>query len=133
MNLYYYLFYRIYKLASDKAKVTQPELTAVITLTLIEIVNFLSFCRIINSLYGIFLNKVNFAIIGIILFMGNCYIFYKDKKYQSINDLFKGETKKIKIISSILVISLVIFTLVFFVYIVETFKVPSPVGYKRDY
>lgn len=119
--IYNYLFYRIYRLAK-RCKVDGPEMTAIIAITLIEGINIASLDRIIYSLYNYKIHDFYFYLLGII-FALNCFIFYYKKKFKKIDEALRNESNKKRTLTSILVVSLAIFSQVFFIYVVESFKI----------
>ena len=123
MRLYNYIFYRIYQFANRRCKVDTPELTAIIAITLLFIFNILSISRILDSLYNIGTNDYIFYLCSILIFIVNCIYYYRKRKYKDIVTEFLQETKSVRVISSILVTGYALFTLCFFIYAIEAFKI----------
>jgi len=98
-------------------------MTAIIAITLIENINLASIARIMDSLFNYKLSNSYLYVVAIILFALNCFIFYYKKKYKRIDEALRNESNKKRTVTSILVVSLAIFSLVFFIYVVELFKI----------
>lgn len=120
MLLLEYVFYKFYRSSKIFDTDNIPEWKAVLFLSSFPWFNFIViygetplkkiFLELTNLSY--FKEKVMIGMIYGILVFFNYHLFVKDKKYISIENKFKNESQRNRIIGNILVISYVIFSFV---------------------
>ncbi len=110
MNIYYYLYYRLYKFAKRVGTV-DATWTAMLLISCLIGLNIMPAISFLLG-HSIFSNnpKIEGAIIGLIIGCINYYIFIRKDNCKNVIKRFKAETKKQKIISSILSLLYILLT-----------------------
>ena len=122
MNLYNYLFYRIYKRQNTKFGKQESTFFASLIVSCLVYLNLFTlviFLLKLDILPTIEINKIRAAIFGFIIMGVNTWIFFKNKKYLRIENKFSGLTKKENGIGLFFILLYVIMTIVFFITAVE--------------
>lgn len=117
MNIYYYLFYRISAVLNKKHN---NEWGVMYALSFLIYVNLIEFYVAIFNISSRNFNhgyKVGIIVIGILLFVGNYFIFLHKDRYKKIESKFRNEPVRKKKIRGVLIIVYIVITflLVFFV------------------
>jgi hypothetical protein len=113
MKAYYYLYYRIYS-AWIKIKGSDHAFLAMVALSLLLMLNISTLILYFDLLNDMIYDDIRLPIIlGVILVLVvNYFVFIYRNKYKKIKKLFMNETKRQKIIGSIIIITYILLTFV---------------------
>ncbi len=129
--MYKYIFYKLYKIAKKTEKNWTPEMRmpASLAITTISILQFLNLMTLkiflvhgLKTLKQTFLSKEIVIIIGLFLYIINYFLFMRNKKYLLLEEKFDKESRKLKLIKTILFWIYVLLSFLLLFYMFENFK-----------
>jgi hypothetical protein len=118
MNVYNYLFYRIYKRQNTKFGKQESTFFASMIVSCLVFFNLFTltiFLFKLDILPTIEITNIRAAIFGIIILGLNTWMFFKNKKYLRIENKFTGLTKKKNGIGLFFILLYVVMTFVIFI------------------
>jgi len=119
MNGYYYVYYRLYKysLRTEKqwGNSSMPEWVSLFTISILLFLNIGSILMILKNNF-VEINPSNLLVISVVVFIfsTNYFMFIRKKNYLVIEKKFEFETKKSRIINTLLVWIYIIFSFLMF-------------------
>ena len=118
MNIYHYLFYRLYKRQNTKYSKTESVVFAVIALSIFLFLNIFTlgiFFYRLNFLPVFIESKFQVIILVFLIIIINLLIFFRRKKYLNLESKYQGIKKKNNTIGTVVIILYVILSLIIFI------------------
>ena len=129
--MYYYIFYRLYKMAQKTEKQWSPNMrtpvaVAFFSIAILQFINLLTLFVIlkhgIQLDISIELSKEKVILVGIVILLINYYIFIRNKNFSNIETRFDEDSSKSKNLKKMLFWIYIVLTFVLFFTVLETFK-----------
>ena len=118
MNIYHYLFYRIYNRQNTKYSKTESVVFAVIALSCLLFLNIFTlgiFLYRLNFLPGFISSKFQVIVLIFLIIAINLLIFFRRKKYLEVELKFQELNKKNNTIGTVVIILYVILSFIVFI------------------
>ncbi len=120
LNFIYNLYYRFYRFLIYLGQETTPRYNAVLLLSILTILNFISFAILLilttKRMLILDLNKMYLFLIGLVIIGINSYVVFGKKRYLEIERTFGQENKSMRVRNNYKAIGYVILTVIIFIF-----------------